>query len=270
MVSMSSQLEVVSRVVRGGPVNISVSAGKGGVGKSTISCGLASLFSSAGYKTCLIDLDPQGDSTWGIGADPLLPGTGEFLTGQEYEVQSIRDNLDVLAGGPQMEAQEISRCDAESLYDQLGDLPYDVRVFDCPAKIPNIVRLGLVASDYALIATNAHPFSIRGSAQVLHNILSRKEKGRVGAKHIAFILSMINLSYAYDRELGDSLKESFPDIPQLTVGQDTNLKKCTAYRTPLAQFKKSSRGIDDLESIKNWIESVHINSMTDSNVTASA
>ena len=81
---------------------IAVAGRKGGVGKTTVTCGVASILASQEQRVLVIDLDPQSNSAYIIGADPTLPGTADLLMGKSPEPLSINEYLFVFPGGPDL------------------------------------------------------------------------------------------------------------------------------------------------------------------------
>jgi cellulose biosynthesis protein BcsQ len=81
---------------------IAVAARKGGVGKTTIACGIASVLASKKLRVLVIDLDPQSNAAFILGGDPTQPGTATLLSGQSPRPLAIDDYLAVLPGGPEL------------------------------------------------------------------------------------------------------------------------------------------------------------------------
>ncbi|MBF0202010.1 MAG: AAA family ATPase [Desulfamplus sp.] len=228
---------------------IAVAAGKGGVGKTTISCGISSVLAHKGYKTLVVDLDPQSNAAWGLGADPASPGAAELLMGQKTTFQEVSRNLWVLAGGPLLKNQDIVRMDAESLLDAIRPLDYQAIVFDCPPSLDYLERLGLVASTFAWVVLDAHPFAIQGASRVIADLESRKEKGREGATHCGLITSRIDARRSLDRDVKEAVSLSFPGIPIVSVCQDAKLSMASTERQPIMNYSPTARGAEDLQSV---------------------
>ena len=129
-------------------LRIAVAAGKGGVGKTTIACGIASVLADQGNRVLLIDLDPQSNAAWGLGADPTLPGSAELLLSQHPLPVQATVNLWVLPGGPGLKGHDVTRLDPEALADSVATYnaepgTYDAVIFDCPPGWDHLERLGL-------------------------------------------------------------------------------------------------------------------------------
>ncbi|OLP18389.1 cobalamin biosynthesis protein CobQ [Leptolyngbya sp. 'hensonii'] len=232
---------------------IAVAARKGGVGKTTIACGLASVLASRGQKVLVIDLDPQSNAAYVLGTNPTAPGTADFLAGESPEPLKAADGLYVLPGGPDLAGHTIQSLDPEDLADAVKPLNYDVLIFDCPPGVEYLERLGLVAADVALVCTDAHPLAVIGAGRVLNELKLRQQKGRRGAKRWALALSRIDLRRSMDQTLDQQLATAYPSIKRLIVHQDSALAWAGAERSPLMQYDSNCKGAKDLQAIADWI-----------------
>lgn len=232
---------------------IAVCGRKGGVGKTTTAACLASLFSSEGYKVLVVDLDPQTNAGFALGVDPIAPGTAELLMGQRPPPLQAASNLYVLPGGPNLQDYMIASADPEELSDAIQSLQYDVAIFDCPPGTDYLERFGIVASDIALVCTNAHPLGILGAQRVITDITKRLEKGRRGPDRWALILTQINRSRSFDKQLPQALLEQYPTISQFTIGQNSELSWTTAQGQPLMANNPSTKSVKDFINIINWL-----------------
>lgn len=234
-------------------VRIAVAARKGGVGKTTIACGLASVLASQGKQVLVIDLDPQSNAAYVLGANPTAPGTADLLAGGSPEPLEAAPGLYVLPGGPDLSGHTIQSLDPEDLADIVASMSYDAFIFDCPPGVEYLERLGLVASDVALVCTDAHPLAVMGAGRVLNELKLRQQKGRRGASRWALALSRIDLRRSMDQSLDKQLSTAYPSIKRLMVHQDTSLAWAGAERIPLMQYDASCKGAKDLQAIADWV-----------------
>jgi chromosome partitioning protein len=235
---------------------IAIAARKGGVGKTTIACSLASVFAAQHKSVLTIDLDPQSNSAYALGIDPSAPGTAELLMGEHPTPQIANEYLHVYPGGPNLNNQAVQSLHPEDLADIIDRLPYEVVIFDCPPGNENLERFGIVASNITLVITNAHPFAIMGASRVLTVLDSYRNKERRGPKEWSLVLSQIDERRALDKNLPTELKVMYPDIKHLMVHQDTNLSQAGAQQTPIMEYAPKSKAAEEIKSIAQWVVQV--------------
>lgn len=232
---------------------IAVAARKGGVGKTTVACGLASVLAHQGKRVLVVDLDPQSNAGYLLGTDPTAPGTAELLSGNSPTPLEAASGLYVLPGGPDLTGHNIQALDPEDLADAVAPLDYDVLIFDCPPGVEYLERLALVAANVTLVCTDAHPLAVMGAGRVLSELKLRQQKGRRGASRWALVLSKIDLRRSMDQALDKQLALAYPLIERLMVHQDSALAWAGAERMPLMQYEPTSRGAKDLQEVAKWV-----------------
>ncbi|GAB3266944.1 hypothetical protein GCM10027425_33480 [Alteromonas gracilis] len=167
---------------------VAVANGKGGAGKTSVATHLAGLSAAAGWRTLLIDLDPQGNAGHDLGyAWADLGDGGEHLVSTLTAggvlapvITECRPNLDVITGGPVLDDLEAvissrGRRDArvyELLASALSPLAqdYDLVVLDTPPKSPVLLQQALVAARWILIPTKPDRGSIHGLSTLAETI----------------------------------------------------------------------------------------------------
>lgn len=232
--------------------SIAVAGRKGGVGKTTVTCGVASILASLEKRVLIIDLDPQSNSAYIIGADPTQPGTADLLMGKSPRPISISEYLSVFPGGPELMNHAIQACDQEDLADEVNHLDFDVVMFDCPPGNEHLERLALKAAETALIISDAHPLALVGASRVLQELISNDQKKRKGANRWAIVESKIDTRRAMDRTFDSDLAEAFPSIPRFVVRQDTQLSQAAADQVDIMQYDPKCRGAQDLKAVTAW------------------
>lgn len=234
-------------------MKVAVSGRKGGVGKTTVACGLASIFAAQGQHTLVIDLDPQSNSAYVLGTDPSAPGTADLLAGKQPNPIAAAVNLHVLPGGPGLSGYEVQSAIPEDLSDAVEGMDYDVIIFDCPPGVEYLERMAWIAADVTLICTNAHPLAMMGAGRVLAELQVRQQKQRQGARRWAFVLTMIDSRRSLDRVLSEQLNNAYPGVEHLILHQDTSLAWAMASRQPLMDHDPKCKGAKDLQHIVEWL-----------------
>lgn len=235
-------------------MKISIAGRKGGVGKSSVCCGLASYFSQS-KRVLVVDLDPQSNCAFILGGDPTIDGTAALLSGNKPTPQDLSPNLNVLAGGPALGRQDLARLDPEDLADalKLYDGEYEIILFDCPPGSEHLERLAHVSSTKSLVVANAHPLALIGAQRVLEDLLQRKEKGRIGPGTWGLVLNQIDSRRTFDRQVEELLSASLKDVPTFKVRQDRQVSYASAAGVPLFRLDPSCPAAISLEEIGRWL-----------------
>jgi chromosome partitioning protein len=144
---------------------------KGGVGKTSVTLGLASAAAAAGHRVLVVDLDPQGSSTWVLGHDPAADqlSTADLVsTGAGIGVVTSHwgEEVDLVPSSPRLQEHESGS--PEHLRRGLHALAagYDAVLVDCPPALGNLTMSGLIAADLALIVVEPAALGLRGIGAV--------------------------------------------------------------------------------------------------------
>lgn len=154
---------------------------KGGVGKTSVTLGLASAALERGVRTLVIDLDPQGDATMALGA--RAAGTGDVAgVLSEPGAESVAaatvlstwadDGLDVLAGSERSAVHDrLDESDVDRLRFALSWVSgYDLVLIDCPPSLGTLTRTGLTACDRAIVVTEPGLFAVMAVGRAMRTI----------------------------------------------------------------------------------------------------
>ncbi len=145
---------------------------KGGVGKTTVTLGLASAAAHAGDRVLVVDLDPQGSSTWVLGHDPAddRPSTADAVGPGRAPINVVMSHwgleVDLVPSAPSLQDHEAGR--PKRLRRALRHIAadYDAVLIDCPPSLGNLTLSGLIAADLALIVVEPAALGLRGIGAV--------------------------------------------------------------------------------------------------------
>lgn len=225
---------------------LAVTSMKGGVGKTTITLGLASAGRSRGDRVLVIDLDPQGNATMGLSVEhtPLTIGDALADARPGIAVQAVNrtpwgPNVDVIAADRSLEHRnrvEGARS-AERLRTALAALPqqYDVVIVDCPPSLGELTRNALAAASDVLVVTEPGFFALKGAQQAVEAV---KVTGRSRTR-TTIVLNRVRTTVADHRSRIAELREFYgPLVSDIMIPE----------RNAVAQSEGAGVAIHDWDS----------------------
>lgn len=141
---------------------------KGGTGKTTTAAALAQAAAAEGYRVLAIDLDPQGNLTQALSANPNEAGSYDLLHGATEVIQSTEQNIDVIAASPDLATERTAPASAKRLQEALEPIKgnYDFIFVDTPPTIGELTYNALNASTGLLIPVETDVNSVQGIYQI--------------------------------------------------------------------------------------------------------
>lgn len=145
---------------------------KGGVGKTTVTLGLASAAAAAGHSVLVVDLDPQASSTWALGVDPAEVdiSTAEVLAKADPDSAIVETDwsplIHLMPASNRLQPREQGKPKRlGAALEKVADR-YDAILIDCPPSLGNLTTNGLTAASHAVIVVEPSALGLRGIAAV--------------------------------------------------------------------------------------------------------
>ncbi len=236
---------------------------KGGVGKTTSSINLAASLGLLGKKTLLVDLDPQGNSTTGVGINK-----GENKA-SIYELfvnrASLKDvviktnfkNLYVIPAsinlaGVDMELMEMSKQDPSfvaqtQLKKQISQVVdvFDYIILDCPPSLGLITTNALAASNSVIIPVQCEFFALEGIMQLLNSIMIAQKKLNPTLDIEGVLLTMLDNRTNLGLEVVEEIKSYFKDkVYDTIIPRLVRLSEAPSHGKPIHAYDPKSRGTE--------------------------
>ncbi len=236
-------------------VTVALANQKGGVGKTTTAINLAAGLALQGYRMLLVDLDPQGNATSGLGIDRnaiehsvydvLLK---EVPAEDAVEPSSVR-NLYVLPATIDLAGAEIELVSVFSreqrLRQQLEPLreDYAAILVDCPPSLGLLTVNALAAADEVVIPIQCEYYALEGLSQLLRNVELVKGNLNPDLELSGVILTMYDARTKLAKEVADQVRAHFGDATYRTVvPRSVRLSEAPSYGEPIEVFAEMSRG----------------------------
>lgn len=234
---------------------VAVANQKGGVGKSTTTINLGACLASQGERVLVVDLDPQGNATSGLGIERsmLTSSVYDSLVGDKpadeiVEPTSIRDLLVLPAtidlAGAEVELVSIfsrERRLASALAPLLGDYAYVL--VDCPPSLGLLTINALTAADEVLIPIQCEYYALEGLGQLLRNVELVKKNLNPGLLVEGVVMTMFDGRTNLANQVIEEVKKHFAEKVYATVIPRTvRLAEAPSFGEPIEAFDPMSRG----------------------------
>jgi chromosome partitioning protein len=228
---------------------------KGGVGKSTTAVNIGAYLALAGARVLVVDLDPQGNASTGLGLDhrEVEPSIYDVLTGEASPVAAIRPtgvaNLHVLPSTIDLAGAEVELVSAMSRETRLRralesiDHQYDSILIDCPPSLGLLTVNALAAADELLIPIQCEYYALEGLGQLLRNVELVRANLNPDLRIGGIVLTMYDGRTRLALQVVDEVRKHFTDIVyQTVVPRSVRLSEAPGYGLPIALYDPLSRG----------------------------
>ncbi len=233
---------------------IAVTNQKGGVGKTTTSINVAYFLSKMGKRTLIIDFDPQGNATSGLGIDKQELGA----TMTEVIMRQIRlakvvlpteyKDLYLAPSTSHLANTEVELAQADGRFARLrealnGVIDYDYIIIDSPPSLSLLTVNGLVAADYVLLPVQAEFYALEGLGQLLESMKLIRKGLNPSLKLLGVLPTMMDSRTTLSSQVYDEIKKYFPDkIFKSTIPRNIRLAEAPSHGAPVGVYDRFSKG----------------------------
>ena len=201
---------------------------KGGVGKTTTAVNVAACIAAAGYETLVVDVDPQGNATVGLGVSRQDgPGVYEVLAGEVAAADAIRptgvDRLSVLISTPDLAGATMELPRLPGSESRLRDAIAQVRddfafvLLDCPPSLGPLTVNALVAADRVIVPVQTEYFALEGLAALLDTLSLVQRELNPRLTVAGMLLTMHDARTRLAQEVEEEVRRHFPALVFDTV-----------------------------------------------------
>ncbi len=233
---------------------------KGGVGKTTTSVNLSAYLALRGKKTLLIDIDPQGNATSGIGLEKkeLAKTIYDVLINNE-EIKEViqptgRKNLSVCPANIELVGAELELKDLLSRENILKralltiDSQYDFIIMDCPPSLGLITLNALTAADGVLVPIQSEYYALEGLTQLMDTIAIVKKHLNPGLDIFGVVVTMFDSRTQLSHQVTAEVKKYFSDkLFKAIVPRNIRLSEAPSFGLAINEYDAKSKGADAYE-----------------------
>ena len=232
-------------------VVITVFNQKGGVGKSTTVINLSSALALRGKRTLIIDIDPQGNSTSGLGVYEFKNMIYDFLI--DEKVDSIYktgfSKLDIIPSNGEFAGVEIelARCEdwqfkLKKMLDKVKD-NYDYVIIDSPPSLGILSMMSLVASDKILIPVQCEYYALEGVSQLMDTITLVKDNFNPNLNILGIVMSMYDGRTNLSNQVVEEVEKFFKDkVFKTYIPRNVRLAEAPSFGMNIFDYDSKSKG----------------------------
>lgn len=235
---------------------ISIFNQKGGVGKTTTNINLAAYLAEAGKKILTVDIDPQGNSTSGLGIDKneLEYSMYDVIMGVDPKsaiIGTVVPNLDILPSRVELAGAEIELTNkinreqmVKTALDQIKD-QYDYIFIDCPPSLGLLTINSLTASDSVLIPIQCEFYALEGVGQLMNTIQLVKRSLNKNLEIQGVVMSMFDGRTNLSIEVVEEVKKYFKGKVYVNIiPRNVRLAEAPSHGLPIMMYDKNSKGAE--------------------------
>ena len=244
---------------------ISIANQKGGVGKTTTAVNVSSILAKKGKKVMLIDCDPQGNATSGIGLEKEAENSIYDVLINEVDIkETLQDtclkNLKIcpanmsLAGAEVELVNQLSR--EQRMKNALDEIKneFDFIIIDCPPSLGLVTLNAFTASDSVLIPVQCEYFALEGLGQLLNTINLVKKHLNKNLEIEGAVLTMYDVRTNLSNQVVMEVKKYFGDkVYKTVIPRNIKLSEAPSYGMPIILYDEKSKGARCYEKLAREI-----------------
>ena len=236
---------------------IAIANQKGGVGKTTTAINLSACLAEAGQKVLVIDIDPQGNTTSGLGVvkDEVEQTVYQVLIKEtdikNAIIEEIYDKLDIIPSNVNLAGAEIDLIDVDEreyiLKKAIAEVreDYDFVILDCPPSLSMLTVNAMTAADTVLVPIQCEYYALEGLTQLIHtiNLVKKKLNPSLELEGVVFTMydSRTNLSLQVVENVKDNLKQN---IYKTIIPRNIRLAEAPSHGLPINIYDTKSTGAE--------------------------
>jgi len=235
-------------------IRVAIANQKGGVGKTTTAINIATALAATGWRTLLLDLDPQGNASTGIGVDaPTRVRSTYDLVVDEVPLRDCIQHtripgLDIVPATVDLSGAEVELVSVENRTDRLRralahDLGYDICFIDCPPSLGLLTLNALTAADTLLVPLQCEFFALEGLSQLLTTVERVQQRFNPELGIIGVALTMFDRRNRLTDQVAEDVRSCLGNLVfDSTIPRNVRLSEAPSHGLPALVYDHSCAG----------------------------
>lgn len=233
---------------------VSIFNQKGGVGKTTTCINFAASLGKKGKKTLLVDIDPQGNSTSGVGIDKSNLEASSYdalinsTPAKDVIVSTAFKNLDLMPADMNLAGAELELAEVENRFKALKKalasvvMEYDFIIIDCPPSLGLLSLNALTASDTLIVPLQCEYYALEGLSQLIGTVRLVKQNYNEHLELEGILFTMYDSRLKLNSQVIDEVDKFFPNKSYKTfIPRSVKLAEAPSYGEPIIYYEKYSK-----------------------------
>jgi chromosome partitioning protein len=243
---------------------IAVTNQKGGVGKTTTAVNLSYYLAKQGREVLLVDFDPQGNSTSGLGIDKktlertVIDAVQDGVPTVECIVPTKYKHLSLLPATPHLANAEVELAKMEHRFTRLKSglqgHTYEYVIIDCPPSLSLLTVNALIAAQYLLLPVQAEFYALEGLSQLLETMQLIRKGLNPTLELLGVVLTMVDSRTTLSGQVHAEVKKYFPDkIFETVIPRNVRVAEAPSHGLPIGAYDRWSKGARAYKSLTKEI-----------------
>lgn len=236
------------------PLIIAITNQKGGVGKTTTAINIAYYLAKKGKKTLLVDLDPQGNATSGLGFDKtkveksVIDLLVNNATVKDVTSKTRHKNLFLIPTTSHLANTEVELANLNNKFVRLKEglksaEGFDFVIVDSPPSLSLLTVNGLIAAKYVLLPVQAEFYAMEGLSQLLETMKLVRKGLNQQLELLGVLVTMLDSRTSLSKQVHDEIKKHFPDkVFSTTIPRNIRLAEAPSHGLPVGSYERWSKG----------------------------
>lgn len=243
---------------------IAIANQKGGVGKTTTTINLGSYLQKLGYKVLIVDLDPQANTTSGLGVDKraleysVYHGLSDPSLAHEV-IYNTHHDVNLVPANPELAAAEVELVGLDQrefrLKQLLDSYKFDFVLIDCPPSLGLLTINALTVADYIIVPVQAEYYALEGLGHLLDTMSRVQQALNPNLDILGVLLTMHNQRTMLSNQVHEEVKKHFPGkVFDAIIPRNVRLAEAPSYGKPISSHDRWSKGAKSYKMLAKEVE----------------